>query len=51
MKANTDPRKQPVKAAPSVTIHPLKENQRPIGYLPWPEPEKPKRTRKPKDAA
>lgn len=34
-------------AVPSVTVHALKENKRPVGFAPWPEP-KPVRNRKPK---
>lgn len=49
MKAGTEPADYPKLAPPAITAHALKENKRPIGYLPWPEDEpKPKRTRKPK---
>lgn len=26
---------------PSITVHAKKENARPVGFAPWPEPEKP----------
>ncbi len=44
---NTYPAYKPA-TAPAIVIHALKENKRPIGYAPWPEQPKPKRTRKPK---
>jgi len=54
MRVSTDPSCIPDRTAPAITVHALKENKRPIGFAPWPEPAKPKRARKkkapPKDA-
>lgn len=47
----TSPDDYPRLSPPAITVHALKENKRPIGYAPWPEPVKPKRTRKPKPPA
>jgi hypothetical protein len=44
----TQPGDYPYLAPPAITVHALKENKRPIGYAPWPEPAKPKRVRKPR---
>lgn len=51
MNAITKSTYYPKQTAPAITVHALKENKRPIGFAPWPEPSKPKRTRKPKNAA
>lgn len=28
---------------PSITVYPLKQNKRPIGFAPWPKPERKQR--------
>jgi hypothetical protein len=30
----------------AITVHALKENKRPIGFAPWPKPERKQRTRR-----
>lgn len=32
----------------SVTVYPLAENKRPVGFAPWPDDPKPKRKPRPK---
>ena len=40
----------PVYNRPTIVVHPLKENKRPIGFAPWPDPPKPKKPAKRKKA-
>jgi len=43
----TDNLKYPGQSPPSITVHALKENKRPIGFAPWPEEKKKRKKRKP----
>ena len=48
MRAITDPTDVPDGAAPTITVHALKENKRPIGFAPWPEKPKQKKAKRAK---
>jgi hypothetical protein len=39
VKAVTDPADYSWRSPPTPTVHALKQNKRPIGFAPWPEPE------------
>ena len=40
MRAITDPTTVPPRAAPTITVHALRENKRPVGFAPWPKEKK-----------
>lgn len=42
MRAMQRPDEYPVRTAPAITVHALKENRRLIGFAAWPEDPKPK---------
>jgi len=51
MKVESEPGDYPTRTAPTITVHALKSNKRPIGFAPWPDPPKKKPRAKAKPRA